>query len=115
MDSSETKVRGEDIFSTQRKEVTVKGQTFFVHELDWAADAIDLKMDGNNGMLMLLIGSVKDAEGQPVWTAKDLPKLRTFSRVRLFELVKAALAVNGFNADDSDEKLPAQMSTQSSN
>jgi len=115
MEENQMCVADSDIFSTQVRRVEVRGKTYFVHELEWASEAIDFRALGEDGALGLLVNSVRDERGQPVWKQEDIPALRKFSRVRLHELVKAALDVNGFNSEINDEKLPAQTSTQSFN
>lgn len=47
----------------------------------------------------LVIASLVDESGQPVFTDADLPSLRSSAQVRIGNLVTAVMAVNGFQLD----------------
>lgn len=90
-----------DLFAPEVREARVGDRKYFVHELDMASDAIG---PGTDGILHLVTLSVRREDGTCVWSAKDIPELRKFSRVKFDDLLKVVLEVNGFNIKVNDEK-----------
>ncbi|EXI77112.1 MAG: hypothetical protein AW10_04006 [Candidatus Accumulibacter appositus] len=53
---------------------------------------------------LLVVASVVDDQGEPAFTAEDLPALRASAQSRIGELVTAVMAVNGFTVKEDAAK-----------
>jgi hypothetical protein len=111
---NDSNVVDQDIFAPAWKEVVIRGKTYIVHELEYAAQVEQLK-DQEDGMLFMLIECVRKPDGGALWSKDDIPAMRKFSRTQMVKLINAALEVNGYDGSSNEEKSSAQSSTPSIN
>jgi hypothetical protein len=108
------KVTDSEIFAPAWKEIVIRGRTYVVHELEYAARVEELR-DQEDGMLFMLAECVRKPDGTQVWGKDDIPAMRKFSRTQMVKLINAALEVNGYDGKANEEKSSAQPSTPSIN
>lgn len=86
--------------------VQFNGQTVIVRELECAADmgVFEDKQDSN---WKLLVRSVFDENGEPVFTDADIPMLKRRSLRKMAPLVDVIQRVNGMDLEARTKKLPA--------
>jgi hypothetical protein len=101
-----------EVLAPQCETLVVRGQSFEIRELEFAADVNKFR-DSEDGMLHLLIACVYKASGDPLWSDADLPLMKKLSKPSMNKFIAAALRVNGGDAETSAEKPLAQSSTPS--
>ena len=99
----------DDILSAleaRQESVEFAGKQVTVRELDCVADL----PSADNGLefsLRLIVACVVDAQGAPVFTDEDLPRLRKSARKRIKPLIDAVMRVNGFSLESETKNSGA--------
>lgn len=99
----------EDILAylaTREEKVMLGAREVTVRELESAADTAAF-LDNTDMTWKLLVRCVLGADGNPVFSDEDIPRLKKSGKLRMVELVAAVRRVNGLAIEDAEKNSGA--------